>query len=117
MGVFDFLKVTVQEKRKPAPAQRGGPGSAIEFDGKSFPLAVINTQGFVATNFDGSLIKGQNARITVRVADQFGNFTFQTTAGISEVKDGKVAGNWSVLPADVDAAIRKYAQARKKAGR
>ena len=119
MGLFDFLKVTVHDKKKPAPARRAdAPGNCIEFDGKSFPLAAINSKGFVASGFDGSLIKSQNARITVRVADPFGNFTFQTTVGISEVKDGKVSGEWGMLPTDVDATIRKYVQVRKqKTGR
>lgn len=121
MGLFDFLKVTVQDKKKPArrgAAPGSGPGSSIEVDGKSFPLASINSRGFVATGFDGSLVARQTARITVRVADPFGNFTFPATVGITDVKDGQVTGEWSMLPADVDATIRKYAQLRKqKAGR
>lgn len=118
MGLFDFLKVTVRDDKKPAPARRAAPGNCIEFDGKSFPLAAITSKGFVATGFDGSLIAKQTARITVRVADPFGNFTFPATVGIIEVKDGKVTGEWSMLPAEVDATIRKYGQLRKqKTGR
>ncbi len=115
MGMFDFLKVSVGDKKKPAAARRAdAPGSCIEFDGKSFPLASINSQGFVATGFDGSLIVKQTARITVRVADPYGNFTFPVTVGITDVRDGRVAGAWSMLPADVEATIRKYAQLRKQ---
>ena len=52
------------------------------------------------------------------MADPFGSFTFQTTVGISEVKDGTVSGEWGMLPTDVDATIRKYVQVRKqKTGR
>jgi len=119
MGVFDFLKVTVFDSKKPTtPTKRKSAGSSIEFDNKSFPLVAINTKGFAASNFDGSLIKGQVARIAVRVDDEFGRFNFATTVGINEATDGKLAGEWNMLPPEVEAVIRKYAQVRKqKTGR
>jgi len=120
MGLFDFLKVAVVDKKKPAgPARRAPAGSStIEVDSKNFPLAAITTKGFVAGNFDGSLVKGQTARITVKVDDDCGKFTFPATVGVNEVKDGKLVGEWSVLAPEIEATIRKYAQNRKqKSGR
>ncbi|MBP2311194.1 hypothetical protein [Azospirillum soli] len=120
MGVFDFLKITVFEKKKPAaPARRKvTSGSFIEVDSKSFPLAALTTKGFVATKFDDSLIKGQTARITVRVDDDCGKFTFPATIGVNEIKDGKLVGEWNMLAPEIEATIRKYAQNRKqKTGR
>ena len=115
MSVFDFLKITIFEWKKPAkPVRRPSPGgSSIEFDHKSFPLAAITTRGFVATRFDDSLIRGQSARITVKVDDEFGKFGFTTTVGINEVKDGKLVGEWNMLPPETEAIIRKYTQIRK----
>lgn len=116
MGILDFLKITVRDKKKPAATQRRPAAaiSAIEFDGKSFPIAVIDAKGFVATGFDGSLIKGQTARITVRVSDAFGNFTFSAAVGINEVKGDKVAGGWSMLAPEVETTLRQYVQNRKR---
>ncbi|MDQ2101573.1 hypothetical protein [Azospirillum isscasi] len=121
MGLFDFLKVTVKDEKKTAPRRAGpsnGSSSVIEFDGKSFPLAAISHKGFVATGFDGSLIPSQTARITVRVDDASGKFTFAATVTIEEVKGGSVSGAWNMLPPEVEATIRKYLQIRKqKAGK
>ena len=121
MGVFDFLKITVVDKKKKTagPARRANAGgSTIEVDSKSFPLAAITAKGFVATNFDDSLIKGQTARITVKVDDAFGKFSFPATIGVNEVKDGKLVGEWNMLAPEIEANIRKYAQIRKqKTGR
>lgn len=120
MGVFDFLKITVVDKKKAAAPARGkvSSGSFIEVDSKSFPLAAITTKGFVATGFDDSLIKGQSARITVRVDDNCGKFTFPATIGVNETKDGKLVGEWNMLAPEIEATIRKYTQIRKqKTGR
>ncbi len=116
MGLFDFLKVTVKDP-KPAPrraAASNAPSSVIEFDGKSFPLGAISHKGFVATGFDGSLIPSQTARITVRIDDACGKFTFSATVTIEEVKGGSVSGAWNMLPTEVEATIRKYLQIRKQ---
>ncbi|HYG91003.1 MAG TPA: hypothetical protein VD978_32645 [Azospirillum sp.] len=118
MGLFDFLKTTVRDKKAPAKAgARKLPSNAIEFDSKSFPLAAITARGFVASQFDGSLIAGQNARITVKVDDQFGRFSFTTNVVISEVKDGKCVGGWMMLTPDLEAVIRKYSQNKKGTGK
>lgn len=121
MGVLDFLKITVggNGKKKPLPptAKRPPSSSCIEVDSKSFPLAAITAKGFVAGNFDDSLVKGQTARITVKVADECGKFSFPATIAVTDVKDGKLVGEWNMLPPEIDAAIRKYNQIRKqKAG-
>lgn len=117
MGVFDFLKITVFEKKK-KPAATGRRkvfgGSFIEVDSKNFPLAAITTKGFVATNFDDSLVKGQSARITIRVDDDCGKFTFPATVGVNEIKDGKLVGEWNMLAPEIEATIRKYTQNRKQ---
>lgn len=115
MGLFDFLKVTVKDEKKAAPRRTSAPASnVIEFDGKSFPLAAVSHKGFVATGFDGSLIPSQTARITVRVDDACGKFTFPAAVTIEEVKGGSVSGAWNMLPPEVEATIRKYLQIRKQ---
>ncbi|MFL7905200.1 hypothetical protein [Azospirillum argentinense] len=117
MGLFDFLKVTVKDEKKAAPRRPnppGGPSNVIEFDGKSFPLAGVSHKGFVATGFDGSLIPSQTARITVRIDDACGKFTFAATVTIEEVKGGSVSGAWNMLPPEVETTIRKYLQIRKQ---
>lgn len=123
MGVLDFLKITVWDRgnKKKSPAatpKRSQPSSCIEFDSKSFPLAAITTKGFIAGNFDDSLIRGQKARITVKVADEYGKFSFPATVLVNDVKDGKLIGEWNMLSAEIDATIRQYNQIRKqKSGR
>ena len=114
MGFFDFLKVGVTEKKKPAAPKAQ---SCIEFDNKSFPLGAITTKGFVATNFDGSLIRGQNARVAVKVDDAFGRFSFASTVAIADASGGKLVGEWNMLTPEIESAIRAHGQARKKAGR
>lgn len=118
MGILDFLKVTVADKGKsktPAPARKAA-GSVVEFDGKSFPIATINAKGFVTARFDGSLVKGQTARVNVKVDEPGGRFAFATTIGVADTAGGKLTAEWNVLPPEVDDAIRKLAQPRKGAG-
>lgn len=118
MGLFDFLKVSVAEDKAKKAAPRRTPGSAVEFDGKSFPLTAITTKGFAAGGFDGSLIKGQTARVTVKVDDEAGKFTFPATIGVNQADGGKLVGEWTVLTPEVEGVIRKYLQIRKqKTGR
>lgn len=123
MGLFDFLKVTVADgktrKAPPGrPAGNGASASVVEFDGKSFPLTGITTKGFSAGGFDGSLIKGQTARVTVKVNDDAGKFSFAAAIGVSQAEGGKLIGEWSVLTPEVEGVIRKYLQIRKqKTGR
>jgi len=111
MGLFDFLKVSVPAKKPPKTAQRM-PVSIVEFDGRSFPLASLTTKGFVTKSFDGSLIPGQNARVTVRVDDAAGKFTFAATITVADTAGSKLVGTWTILPTEVDGVIRKYAQLR-----
>lgn len=119
MGVLDFLKITIFDKKpKPGPKRPARTSSnVIEVDSKSFPLAAITAKGLVATQFDGSLIRGQNARITVKIDDEIGKFSFATTIAVNEVKDGTMVGEWMMLDPQLEATIRKYNQIKKqKAG-
>ncbi|HYH37340.1 MAG TPA: hypothetical protein VD860_03885 [Azospirillum sp.] len=120
MGLFDFLKTTVKDKKK-APgkpgARKAAGGSYITFDGKSFPLAAITTKGFVTSSFDGSLIGGQNAKIAVTVDDAYGRFNFACTVMITEANASKCVGAWTMLAPDLEAVIRKYGQNKKAAGK
>ncbi|WP_448189040.1 hypothetical protein [Azospirillum sp. sgz301742] len=122
MGLFDFLKTSVKDgKKKPgakaAGARKAASGSSIAFDGKSFPLAAITTKGFSTSSFDGSLISGQNARVTVTVDDQYGRFSFTTNVMISEADNSKCVGAWMMIAPDLEAVIRKYGQNKKAAGK
>lgn len=114
MGVLDFLKVLITDKQKPqgAKAARAN-NSKIEFDGKSFPLAALTDKGFVATQFDGSLIAGQTARITVKVDDDIGMFSFPATVAINDASNGKCVGQWTLLTPDMVTRLKTYAQRRK----
>ncbi|HYD64790.1 hypothetical protein [Azospirillum sp.] len=118
MGVLDFLKITIFDKKpktKPGakPATKRA-ANVIEVDSKTFPLAAITTKGFVVTGFDDSLIRGQNARITVKVDDAFAKFSFATTIAVNEVKDGKMVGEWMMLDPQLETLIRKYGQIKKQ---
>lgn len=121
MGLFDFLKTSVDKGGKAKPGAKAGPrkasGSSITFDGKSFPLSVITTKGFATSSFDGSLISGQNARITVTVDDQFGRFGFTANVMITEADNSKCVGAWMMIAPDMEAVIRKYGQNKKAAGK
>ncbi|HRQ83312.1 MAG TPA: hypothetical protein PKZ97_19530 [Azospirillaceae bacterium] len=118
MGMLDFLKINV----KKAPPKKKGPPKApnnwVQIDSKSFPLGAITPAGFVATGFDGSLIKGQNAKLIVSVDDQFANFNFAVTVIVIDVAGDKLTGQFGMLPPETETLIRKYAQLRKqKAGK
>ncbi|RJF84236.1 hypothetical protein D3877_06580 [Azospirillum cavernae] len=112
MGLFDFLKVAVKDKKPAKPARMAV--SVIEFDGRSFPIAALTTKGFATKAFDGSLIQGQNARVTVRVDDPAGKFSFAATIAVTDTQGGKLVGVWTMLPTEVEDVIRKYAQIRSK---
>ncbi|HYH18164.1 MAG TPA: hypothetical protein VD995_06065 [Azospirillum sp.] len=122
MGILDFLKITIFDKKSKAKPKPGAkrpartPGNVIEVDSKSFPIAAITTKGFVVTQFDDSLIRGQNARITVKIDDAFAKFSFATTIAVNEVKDGKMVGEWMMLDPQLESTIRKYGQIKKQKG-
>lgn len=117
--MFDFLKVLTTTKKPAAAAKKPPRGnSRVEFDGKSFPIGAITPAGMVATGFDGSLIKGQNARINVIVDDHVAKFSFATTVIITDTSGGNMTAQWSMLAPDTEALLRKYAALKKqKAGR
>ncbi|WP_244434237.1 hypothetical protein [Azospirillum sp. B506] len=101
------------DKKAAKPAGRM-PISVIQCDGKSFPIVSLTPKGFVARGFDGSLIVGQNAKVSVRVDDAAGKFTFNATVSVVEIKGDTFGATWSILPTEVDAVIRQYGQQRKK---
>ncbi len=114
MGVLDFLKVMIADKKKPSsPKGPRANNSKIEFDGKSFPLAAVTDKGFVATQFDGSLIAGQTARIMVKVDDEIGLFSFPATVAINDASNGKCVGEWTLLTPELASRLKTYAQRRK----
>ena len=118
MGMLDFLKISV----KKAPPKKKGPPKApnnwVQIDSKSFPLGVVTPSGFVATGFDGSLIKGQNAKLIVAIDDQFAKFNFAVTVIVIDVTGDKLTAQFGMLPQETESLLRKYAQLRKqKAGK
>ncbi|WP_029011164.1 hypothetical protein [Azospirillum halopraeferens] len=117
MGLFDFLKIIVSDpSKKRTAAARAKPRSAscVEVDHKSFPLAALTARGFVATGFDGSLIKGQNARLVVKVDDEVGRFSFPATVTIAEVQGDKLVGEFQLLTPELEQTLRTYAQRQKR---
>lgn len=119
MGMLDFLKIAVgakpPPKKKPPPGYKGG-NNVIQVDSKSFPIATITSSGLVATGFDGSLIKGQNARVTISVDDSVGKFSFATTVVVAETSGDKLVVQFGMIPPETEALLKKYAQARKARG-
>lgn len=118
MGLFDFLKITVGGTRKKrAPAKPKKPintsKNVVEIDGKRFPLAAITDKGFVVGQFDGSLIRGQNAHLTVIVDDELAKLTFTTTVGVTEVKDGKMVAQWNLITPEMANTLRTYNQRKR----
>lgn len=118
MGMLDFLKINV---KKEPPKKKGPPkppDNRVQIDSKSFPLGAITPSGLVATSFDGSLVKGQNAKLTVSVDDQFAKFSFSATVTVADAAGDKLTAQFGMLPPETEALIRKYAQLRKqKAGK
>lgn len=113
MGLLDFLKISVSKGKTVAKPKRAN--NAIEVDGKRFPLAAITEKGFVADQFDGSLVKGQNARLTVQVDDEFAKLSFATTVLVTETKDRRLVAAWNLLTPELTDTLRKYGQRKKRA--
>ncbi|MGQ9369838.1 hypothetical protein [Azospirillum sp. ST 5-10] len=117
MGMFDFLKIIVADgKAKKPQAAKGAARSAncIEVDSKSYPLAALTPNGLVATGFDGSLIRGQNARIVVKIDDAYARFSFPATVSVADVKADKLVCEFQILPPELEQTLRKYSQIRKQ---
>lgn len=117
VGMFDFLKIIVSDRKKPAKAARKPktPNNLVSFDGKSFPLLTVTSKGFVAGNFDGSLIKGQAARVTVKLDDSFAKLDFQCSIGVVEAQTGgRLVGEWNLITPELETTLRKYAQLKKQ---
>lgn len=113
MGMLDFLKISVKKE----PVKKGPPkppNNQVQIDSKSFPLGAITVSGLVATGFDGSLVKGQNAKLSVSVDDQFAKFNFSATVTVLDAAGGKLTAQFGMLPTETEALIRKYAQLRKQ---
>jgi hypothetical protein len=115
MGMFDFLKTTVK-KETPKKAAPKAADNRVQIDSKSFPLGAVTPSGFVVTGFDGSLIKGQNARVSISVNDQFAKFAFDSTVVVADVAGDKMTAQFGMLPPEIEDLIRKYAALRKQKG-
>lgn len=115
--MLDFLKIIVGDRKQPArPARKAKtPNNIVAFDGKSFPLLTVTSKGFVAGGFDGSLIKGQTARIAVKIDDSFAKLDFQCSIGVVEAKEGgRLVGEWNLITPELENTLRKYAQLKKQ---
>lgn len=113
MGMFDFLKVSV--KKEPAKKGGGKTGSnRVQIDSKSFSIGAITPSGFIATSFDGSLVKGQNARLSVFIDDQFAKFNFDATVTVADTSGGVLTVQFGMLSPEIEGMLRKYAQLRKQ---
>lgn len=114
--MFDWLKVIVPSKKEPAkPASRES--SVIRIDSRSYPLASLSKKGFVANGFDETVIEGQTAKIVVDVNDRWGKFAFKASVTIDQIvrERKQFAGNFQILPPEVEAALGRYAQLKKAA--
>lgn len=114
MGVLDFLKVAVSD-RKSGPKPKA-PRNVVRVDSKEFPLAVLMPHGFVATGFDDSLVKGQTAKVTISIDDSLARFSFSATVGVAEAKGGRLAAEFNILAPDTVDLIKKYNQLKKQKG-
>lgn len=118
MGMLDFLKIMVMDRKKPAarPARKPKtPNNFVSFDGKSFPLLTVSSKGFMAGDFDGSLIKGQKARVAVKIDDGLAKLDFQCSIGVVEARQGgRLVGEWTLITPELENTLRKYAQLKKQ---
>lgn len=115
MGMFDFLKVTVQNKTASPQKKAAGAGSCVMFDNKSFPLAALNHRGFVISGFDGSLVKGQKAHVTLSVDDSIGKFSLTTAVLVTEVTGDKMAAEFNLITPEMESLLKQYNQRKKQA--
>lgn len=112
MGLFDFLKISVKKK----PVKKSAPrpdNNRVQIDSKSFAIAAITPSGFVAAGFDGSLVKGQNARVSVSIDDNFAKFNFDVTVVVVDAAGDKLTAQFGMLQPEIEGLLRKYAQMRK----
>ncbi len=115
--MLDWLKDLVAPRRravsKPAVKQAN---NYVRIDNRNYTLRDINKNGFVAQNFDGSLIVDQSAKILVVIDDAYGKFQFSSTVTITQIANNQdFAGVWGILPVEVDAVIGRYLQNRRAA--
>jgi hypothetical protein len=115
MGMFDFLKVTVQDKKKSGPAKPAlKPGAFVHVDSKSFPIALLNQKGFVVNNFDGGLIPGQTAHISVTVNEPGVQISIKTSVVVTDTSNGRMAAEFGILPVDTEKTLRAYYERRSR---
>jgi len=112
MGLLDFLKVSVTDKRgKPkAPAHAG---ARVIVDSRAYPIASIGPRAFAVDGFDGSLVAGQKAKITISVDEPNCRFTLPLTVEITEVKGPRMTGEFGVLTPETEQLLKRYADIRK----
>jgi|GEM_PF-2116368 len=116
--MFDWLKVFVGGgKTKPKKAMGRKPVEAqnrLVVDSRNYPITDISPKGVVAGDFDGSLVQGQNAKVTVVLNDACGKVSFATTVVVDEAKEGGyLRCSWGVLPLEVDSALKTWLQRRR----
>ncbi|MBI1208102.1 MAG: hypothetical protein GC191_12535 [Azospirillum sp.] len=118
--MFEWLKVTIgSDKTKPAakrPGSKPPSPNQIKIDSRLYPLTELKRDGIVASKFDGSLIAGQRAQITVMVDDRWGKFTFDTKVVVNtSVSGDTLSGSWTMLPPEVETVIGQYLKNRRQA--
>lgn len=116
MGAFDFLKVIVNDKPKKSLPEKAKLTNFVSFDGKSFPITQLTHRGFAVSRFDGSLIKGQKAHITLTVNDQIARFSLTNAVLVVDVTDDRMVAEFNLLTPDMENLLKRYAERRKKAG-
>jgi hypothetical protein len=116
MGLLDFLKVTVHDKPAARKAKPSGPrtGSFLVVDNRKYPLVAIGPRGLAAAKFDGSLIVGQKAHVTIALDDEVCQLSFQTAVLVTDVKGDRVACEFSILPPETEKLLKQYAERKTK---
>jgi hypothetical protein len=111
--MFEWLKVLTSGKAD-AKRKTVGNGSHLLIDSRRYPLVGLTARGFVAGRFDTTVAAGQNASITVVVADRWGNFTFNTRCTITTIDaaQAQFAGSFSLLAPEVEQALIQYGRNR-----
>lgn len=112
MGVLDFLKVSVVDKRE-RPKAAAHAGARVTVDSRAYPIASIGVRGFSVDGFDGSLIAGQRAKVTVSVDEPNCRFNLPLTVEITEVKGTRMTAEFGVLSPETEQLLKRYAEIRK----
>lgn len=112
MGMLDFLKVTVVNKRASTKTAARG-GARLVVDSRSYPISAIGVRGFSVDGFDDSLVAGQKAKVAISVDEPQCRFNLPLTVTITEVSGARMTGEFSVLPPETEQLLKRYAEIRK----